>query len=45
MEDQWFNDYLVVCIEKDVTDSINNEAIINNFKYEKLIEGNCRRKF
>ena len=53
------NDYFVVCIKKDVTDSINNETIIqqnfffffcwrnllySNFKYEKLVEENCRRK-
>ena len=26
------NDYFVVCIEKDVTDSINNEIIIQQFQ-------------
>ena len=35
MEDQQFNNYFVVYIEKNVVDNINNEAIIQQFQNMK----------
>ena len=32
------NDYFVVCIKKDVTDSINNETIIQQIFFFLLLE-------
>lgn len=32
MEDKWLNDCLVACIENDVFETIDNEAIIEHFQ-------------
>ena len=41
MGDQWFKDFLVVCIEKDVAASIDNKVIVQQFQNIKT----CERKF
>ena len=35
MGDQWMNDCLIVCIEKDVACSIDNEIIMQRFQNMK----------
>ena len=36
------NDCLAVYIERDVTYSIDNETIIQQFQNNKLVKGNCK---
>ena len=39
---QWMNDCLTVYIGRDVTYSIDNEIIIQQFQNNKLVKWNCK---
>ena len=45
MGDQWTNDQLLVCVEKDIFDIIENETIMQHFQYMKTRRGQLQYVF